>query len=378
MKIKRRAGFTMVEMVVVFMVMSVFIGVSVPPIQAYYENTGYKDVQNRAETVFYAAQQTVTSMTLSSQIEPFFQGVKTVAFPVDDVLFPHLGLTDDSASETRYYAIRYNKSDLTNPTTEGQLVLDLLQNLIAEKDMFNASITIEVDSHTYTIQTVFYSLENVTFNYGSGSGINLVNRTNETLKQLKLGMAEANVSFKVLALETNVLQEPFIASDIELVNPVSGVVDGDDEGDDDEWWEDDPTDEEDPPGDGGDSGVIMDPSKSYSVYITLSQEEKIRSLRIHWLSPSENDKTIVKYELWYEKNGSWKKKTNTKNKIEDEGNLVTLQKNLNLNNTMKLRIDIPKQKAQYCIYEITVYTQESNGPNKWIIAPITVTISPND
>ncbi|MPM79308.1 hypothetical protein SDC9_126341 [bioreactor metagenome] len=225
---------------------------------------------------------------------------------------------------------------------------------------------------------MFYSLESVTFNYGSGSGINLVNRTNETLKQLKLGMAEANVSFKVLALETNVLQEPFIASDIELVNPVSGVVDGDDEGDDDEWWEDDPTEEEDPPGDGGDSGVIMDPSKSYSVYITLSQEEKIRSLRIHWLSPSENDKTIVKYELWYEKNGSWKKKTNTKNKIEDEGNLVTLQKNLNLNNTVKLRIDIPKQKAQYCIYEITVYTQESNGPNKWIIAPITVTISPND
>lgn len=381
MKIKRRAGFTMVEMVVVFMVMSVFIGVSVPPIQAYYENTGYKDVQNRAETVFYAAQQTVTSMTLSSQIEPFFQGVKTVAFPVDDVLFPHLGLTDDSASETRYYAIRYNKSDLTNPTTEGQLVLDLLQNLIAEKDIFNASITIEVDSHTYTIQTVFYSLENVTFNYGSGSGINLVNRTNETLKQLKLGMAEANVSFKVLALETNVLQEPFIASDIELVNPVSGVVDGDDEGDDDEWWEDDPTEEEDPPGDGGDPWVITDPTitpqNPYSIYLKLDDVVHVRSLKIHWWSPTASNSTIYKYKLFYrqQNNGSWKEVKNTDKKMsyfQDSGvSLQSLSKK-----TMELRVDIltnNNPNYKYGVYEFTVYTQEQS--NKAIIAPITVSFA---
>lgn len=378
MKIKKRSGFTMVEMLVVFVVMSIFVGVSVPPMQAYYENTSYKDVQNRAETVFYAAQQTLTSMSLSSQIEPFFQRVKTEALPVDDVLYPYLGLTVDSIQDNRYYAIRYNRSDLSNASVEGQLVLELLQNLISETDIFNASITIEVDSHTYTIQTVFYSLEDVAFIYGSGSGISLVDRTDETLKQLKLGMAETNVSFKVLALETNVLQEPFIASDIEVVNPESGVVD---DGSDDDWWEDDPTEEDDPPGDGGDPWVITDPTitpqNPFSVYLKLQDVVHVRSLKIHWWSPNGNSSTIYRYKLYYrqQNNGSWKEVKNTDKKMsyfqESGVSLQSLSKQ-----TMELRVDILTNNNpdyKYGVYEFTVYTQEQS--NKVIIAPITVSFA---
>jgi len=392
MKNNRRSGFTMVELLVVFMVMTVLTGVSVPPIQAYYQNTSYKDVQNRAETVFYAAQQTITSMALSSQIEPFFQRVRDLELKsnVDNVLFEYLELTDDSAQDNRYYAILYNRSDLSNPSEEGQLVLDLLQNLITEKDLLNASIAIEVDSHTRTIQTVFYSLEDTTFTYGLGVGEGILltskNRSDETLKQLNLGMAEASVSVKVLALKTDILQEPFIATDINLVNPESSFVDdgnddGDDDGDDDEWWEDDPTEEDDPPGDGGDPWVITDPTitpqNPFFVYLKLQDFVHVRSLKIHWWSPSGSTSTIYKYKLYYrqQSNGSWKEVKNTDKKMsyfqESGVSLQSLSKK-----TMELRVDIltnNNPNYKYGVYEFTVYTQEQS--DKTIIAPIVVTFA---
>lgn len=375
MKIKRRSGFTMVEILVVFMVMTVLTGVSVPPIQAYYQNTSYKDVQNRAETVFYAAQQTVTSMALSSQIEQFFHRVETDAFPVDDILFPYFGLEDDSALSNRYYAMRYKRSDLSNPnaSNEGKLVLELLQNLVTEKDIFNASITIEVDSHTRTIQTVFYSLEDTTFTYvlGVGEGILLTseNRSDERLKQLNLGMAEANVSVKVLALETNVLQEPFIASDIDLVNPPSGFVDdgNDDDGDDD------------PPGDGGDPWVITDPTfpftNPFNINLKLSKLTHVESLRINWMSSIDSKPITYTYRIWYyhQGNGTWKSYTNTNKTLSNTGDLEL--KTNGQKWTTELRIEILSNgntDSKSGIFEFTVYTKVRS---EVFSVPITVTFT---
>ena len=107
MKLHKRSGFTMVELLVVFMIMSILYGAGVPSIQAYYQRSGFQDVQNRAETVFYAAQHTVTSMTSSAQMDLFIKKVQNFALPIDSVLFPYLGISDDSTQRTRYYAIRF-------------------------------------------------------------------------------------------------------------------------------------------------------------------------------------------------------------------------------------------------------------------------------
>ena len=277
MKLHKRSGFTMVELLVVFMIMSILYGAGVPSIQAYYQRSGFQDVQNRAETVFYAAQHTVTSMTSSAQMDLFIKKVQNFALPIDSVLFPYLGISDDSTQRTRYYAIRFKKSEMDAPSLEGQMVLDLLDNLLNEANLFNASIAIEIDLYTNTIQTVFYSLADSEFDYGSGSGILLTNRDPEVLQQKQLGMAEADLSVKVLSLGTEISQEPFrvpeIVGDVSWTNPETNVG----------WWEDDHLNLS------GTAWVVTDPTitptNPIPVQLTLAGKTLIKSFRINWWSP---------------------------------------------------------------------------------------------
>jgi|GEM_PF-5652254 len=349
MKLNKRSGFTLVELLVVFMIMSILYGAGVPSIQAYYQRSGFQDVQNRAETIFYATQHTVTSMTSSAQMDLFIKRVQNFALPIDDVLFPYLGINDDSAQRTRYYAIRFKKSDLTNPSLEGQMVLDLLDNLLRETNLFNASIAIEIDLYTYTIQTVFYSLSDSEFDYATGSGILLTNRDPEVLKQMNLGMAEADLSIKVLSLGTEVSQEPFrvpeIVGDVSWKNPETG------EG----WWEDDHLNLS------GTAWVVTDPTitptNPIPVQLTLAGKTLIKSFRINWWSPINGPPITYQYYLWY-------RQQNTLDWMMIPHLYISSGNTLHdiVYTTMELRIDILTNDSpdfKYGIYEWELYDNKS-------------------
>jgi hypothetical protein len=329
--------------------MSILIGAGVPSIQAYYQSSGYQDVQNRAETIFYAAQHTVTSMTSSTQMDLFIKKLQNFALPIDNVLFPHLGIVDDSIQQTRYYAIRFQKSDLNSPSVEGQMVIDLLDNLVSESSVWNASIAIEIDLYTYTIQTVFYSLADSDFNYGLGSGISLLDRSEETLRQIKLGMAKADLSVKVLSLGTEVSQEPFrvpeIVGDVSWTNPETG------EG----WWEDDHMNLV------GTAWVVTDPTitptNPIPVQLTLSGATLIKSFRINWWSPINGPVITYQYYLWYRQQNSTDWMMIPRLYISSGNTYHEI-----VYTTMELRIDILTNDSpdfKYGIYEWELYDNKN-------------------
>ncbi len=209
---KMNKGFTLVEMLVVLILMTILLGVAAMGIIAVQDQASQISADNNAETVFITAQKKITQLNASGQLEEKVKLIKgsdgkyptSILVPVYRTDWPfsypnnfitkslHNQFSDaDSAmlltsaeiwGDYNYHNIvvlrsktgdydKYLNGDTLDPATV--LLFELIEDGISERDVLNCAIALEFAPEDGQVFSAFFSQQADSYDYlsgGSGSG----------------------------------------------------------------------------------------------------------------------------------------------------------------------------------------------------------------
>ena len=166
-KIKnRKKGFTLVELMVVLIIMSIIAAIAIPSFINYWRNAEFRKNESNAKTVYLAAESKLTYYRSSGQWDRFKEQVKkqgkSANFFKDDASTTF----DETRLNGRIYAITLD-SDASKAEQEKNPVMQLLGDYLTEGDFLKGSIGIEIDVETGEVYSAFYGTKCKGLNYKS-------------------------------------------------------------------------------------------------------------------------------------------------------------------------------------------------------------------
>ena len=88
----KKKGFTLVELVVVLVIMTVILGIAIPSVLHYMKMAEFRKNEENAKTVYLAAESKLTYYRSSGQWEEFKKEVQA-AFPNHEIVLNPLSLS---------------------------------------------------------------------------------------------------------------------------------------------------------------------------------------------------------------------------------------------------------------------------------------------
>ena len=160
-KIRGQKGFTLVELVVVLVILAILAALAGAGLIAYTRLARFEHNESNARTVFQAAQIALTRKDTGGDMDDFLtqleeNGTQNGHFTADGLQAQYGANAEDKAKElnSRIVALYYDKS--APDTAASQLVYGLIGPYLYDESIFNASITLEIDSLTGQIYSAFY------------------------------------------------------------------------------------------------------------------------------------------------------------------------------------------------------------------------------
>lgn len=160
-KTRNQKGFTLVELVVVLVILAILAALAGAGLIAYTRLARFEHNESNARTVFQAAQIALTRKDTSGDMDDFLtqlteNGTRNGHFTADGLQAQYGADAEDKAKElnSRIVALYYDKS--APDTAASQLVYGLIGPYLYDESIFNASITLEIDSLTGQIYSAFY------------------------------------------------------------------------------------------------------------------------------------------------------------------------------------------------------------------------------
>ncbi len=202
----RNKGFTLVELVVSFVIILMISALSVVGVLAYQDYADYKRQNNFAETLFVAAQSKVTGYSVRGQLKTL-EAVALNPLDMNMVTTPAgvraseseggkntkqgtvYYLTGNKEAYAAYLNGEYkNKTDTTSICY--QTLYDLFDEYLFDKSVLNASIAVEFNPKQGQIYSVLYSDKSGEFTYTEETRngiVNVLNRQEDYRSEYMIG-----------------------------------------------------------------------------------------------------------------------------------------------------------------------------------------------
>lgn len=220
-----KGGFTLVELVVTLVILSILFAIAVPSLLGYIHLSQFRKNESYAKTMYLSAESELTYLRTGGEWEPFCSKVKK-----EGVLNQSFDESDEDQKKLvgRIYGIRLDAGEYAEGelSGDGALVGALLSQDTYDKSVLNAAICIEIDVESGQVYSVFYGTNCKGLYYGSNedskpadmSGswldIDYSKRDRDTRQKERLGYYSVQDAVNAVSLDATKLK----ITSINLVN----------------------------------------------------------------------------------------------------------------------------------------------------------------
>ena len=220
-----KGGFTLVELVVTLVILSILFAIAVPSLLGYIHLSQFRKNESYAKTMYLSAESELTYLRTGGEWESFCSKVKK-----EGVLNQSFDESDEDRKKLvgRIYGIRLDASEYAEGelSGDGALVGALLSQDTYDKSVLNAAICIEIDVESGQVYSVFYGTNCKGLYYGSNedskpadmSGswldIDYSKRDRDTRREERLGYYSVQDAVNAVSLDATKLK----ITSINLVN----------------------------------------------------------------------------------------------------------------------------------------------------------------
>ena len=174
----KKKGFTLVELVIVLVILSVISAIAVPFFMNYWKKAEFQKNEANAKTVYLAAESRLTYYRNSGQWEDFKKEILAEGIPYTDASQVTAEVTDEEGNglqtvaqtsgtdlKGRIYAITLDAKSQSDSQNADNPVLELLEDYIYDTGFFDGSIAIEIDVESGEVYSAFYGTKCKGLNY---------------------------------------------------------------------------------------------------------------------------------------------------------------------------------------------------------------------
>lgn len=220
-----KGGFTLVELVVTLVILSILFAIAVPSLLGYIHLSQFRKNESYAKTMYLSAESELTYLRTGGEWESFCSKVKK-----EGVLNQSFDESDEDRKKLvgRIYGIRLDAGEYAEGelSGDGTLVGALLSQDTYDKSVLNAAICIEIDVESGQVYSVFYGTNCKGLYYGSNedskpadmSGswldIDYSKRGRDTRREERLGYYSVQDAVNAVSLDATKLK----ITSINLVN----------------------------------------------------------------------------------------------------------------------------------------------------------------
>ena len=164
----RKGGFTLVELAVTLVILSILFAIAVPNLLGYIHLSQFRRNESCAKTMYLSAESALTYCRTGGEWESFCRRVKD-----EGVLNRSFDEADGEQKKLsgRIYGIRLDADEYASGelSGDGSLVDELLSQDTYDKSLLNAAICIEIDVESGHVYSVFYGTSCKGLYYGSNA-----------------------------------------------------------------------------------------------------------------------------------------------------------------------------------------------------------------
>ena len=220
-----KGGFTLVELVVTLVILSILFAIAVPSLLGYIHLSQFRKNESYAKTMYLSAESELTYLRTGGEWESFCSKVKK-----EGVLNQSFDESDEDQKKLvgRIYGIRLDAGEYAEGelSGDGALVGALLSQDTYDKSVLNAATCIEIDVESGQVYSVFYGTNCKGLYYGSNedskpadmSGswldIDYSKRDRDTRREERLGYYSVQDAVNAVSLDATKLK----ITSINLVN----------------------------------------------------------------------------------------------------------------------------------------------------------------
>lgn len=212
-----KKGFTLTELIVVLVIMGIIVAIAVPLFTNYWRNAEFRKNEENARTVYLAAESKLTYYRSSGQWDSFQKQIKKQAEKdqeksdenrtVEEAVFPP---DQENAVQLngRIYTLRLDKN-ASDADQKNNLLLQLIDDYIYDKDMLNASIAVEIDIESGEVYSAFYGsrCKGLTYESEDKDGyLTMQKRDYDSRKKRLLGYYSTEDTVNVVSLKPTKLR----------------------------------------------------------------------------------------------------------------------------------------------------------------------------
>ena len=220
-----KGGFTLVELVVALVILSILFAIAVPSLLGYIHLSQFRKNESYAKTMYLSAESELTYLRTGGEWESFCSKVKK-----EGVLNQSFDESDEDRKKLvgRIYGIRLDAGEYAEGelSGDGALVGALLSQDTYDKSVLNAAICIEIDVESGQVYSVFYGTNCKGLYYGSNENskpanmsgswldIDYSKRGRDTRREERLGYYSVQDAVNAVSLDATKLK----ITSINLVN----------------------------------------------------------------------------------------------------------------------------------------------------------------